>query len=127
MNLILDTHTFIWFSEDDPLLSAKAKSLIEDSDNNCFVSTASIWEMAIKISLNKLKIKIEFKKLREEIINHDFDLIPISFEHTIIIKDLTFHHRDPFDRLLIAQSIVEEFSIISKDKIFDKYKIKRIW
>ncbi len=127
MNLILDTHTFIWFSEDEPRLSKKAKSLIENDENNCFVSIASIWEMAIKISLNKLKIKIEFKNLINEIKKHDFDILPISFEHTIIIKDLTFHHKDPFDRLLIAQSMVEEFRIISQDIIFDKYGIKRIW
>ena len=99
MNLILDTHSFIWFSEDDQNLSYKAKSLIEDSYNNCFVSIASIWEIAIKISLNKLKMKIKFEKLIEEIRKHDFDFLPISFEHALIIKDLPFHHRDPFDRL----------------------------
>ena len=83
--------------------------------------------MAIKISLNKLKIKIAFDKLLSEIENHGFDLLPISFEHTFKIVDLEFHHRDPFDRLLIAQSFVEEFVFLSSDVIFDKYGIERIW
>ena len=83
--------------------------------------------MAIKTSLNKLKVKIGFKNLFEEIKKNDFDLLNISFEHTLKITDLEFHHRDPFDRILIAQSLVEDFKIITSDKIFDKYNIERIW
>ena len=127
MNLLLDTNAFLWFSEDNKKLSSTAKSFIEDSENICFVSIASIWEMAIKTSLNKLKVKIGFKNLLEEIKKNDFDLLNISFEHTLKITDLEFHHRDPFDRIIIAQSLVEHFSIISSDKIFDKYNIERIW
>jgi len=127
MNLLLDTNAFLWFSEDHKKLSSTAKSFIEDSENICFVSIASIWEMAIKTSLNKLKVKIGFKNLLEEIKKNDFDLLNISFEHTLKITDLEFHHRDPFDRILIAQSLVEDFKIITSDKIFDKYNIERIW
>ena len=127
MNLLLDTNAFFWFSEDNKKLSSKAKSFIENSENICFISIASIWEMAIKTSLNKLKVKIGFKNLLEEIKKNDFDLLNISFEHTLKITDLEFHHRDPFDRIIIAQSLVEHFSIISSDKIFDKYNIERIW
>jgi len=127
MNLLLDTNAFLWFSEDNKKLSSTAKSFIEDSENICFVSIASIWEMAIKTSLNKLKVKIGFKNLLEEIKKNDFDLLNISFEHTLKITDLEFHHRDPFDRILIAQSLVEDFKIITSDKIFDKYNIERIW
>ncbi len=83
--------------------------------------------MAIKVSLNNLKIKINLSDLKEEIIKHDLNILPISFEHAIIIKDLTFYHRDTFDRLLISQSMVEKYSIISKDKVFDRYGIQRIW
>jgi PIN domain nuclease of toxin-antitoxin system len=127
MNLLLDTHTFLWFSEDNKSLSHKAKSLIEDSQNNCIISIASIWEMAIKISLKKLNLKLDYKDLLEEIYKHDFILLPIEFEHTVELSSMKFHHRDPFDRLLAAQSKVENLAIISKDEIFDKYEIQRIW
>ena len=127
MNLLLDTHTFLWFSEDNKSLSKNAKSLIEDIENNCIISIASLWEMAIKISLKKLKIKLDFKQMLEEINKHDFMLLPIDFEHTVELTSMEFHHRDPFDRLLIAQSIVENLTIISIDEIFDKYNVKRIW
>lgn len=106
MNLLLDTHALLWFSEDNPKLSTKVKSLIEDNDNNCFLSIASIWEMAIKVSLNKLKIKDAFNNLVNEIDKYDFLLLPISFEHTVELTKMDFHHRDPFDRLIIAQSII---------------------
>ena len=127
MNLLLDTHTFLWFSEDNKSLSHKAKSFIEDSQNNCIISIASLWEMAIKINLKKLNLKLDYKDLLEEIYKHDFILLPIEFEHTVELSSMKFHHRDPFDRLLAAQSKVENLTIISKDEIFDKYEIHRIW
>ena len=127
MNLLLDTHTFLWFSEDNPELSKNARSLIEDADNNCFISIASIWEMDIKVSLGKLKIRAGFDRLIEEINKHDFIILPISFEHTAELISMSFSHRDPFDRLLVAQSIVEDLTLISADKIFDEYQVKRIW
>ena len=91
------------------------------------ISIASIWEMAIKISLDKLKIKTGFNNLIDEINKHDFDLLPITFEHTVELISMDFHHKDPFDRLLIAQSKVDDLTLISIEQIFDKYKIKRIW
>ena len=127
MEFLLDTHVFLWFSEDNLKLSKRAKSLIEDTDNKCLISIASIWEMAIKISLNKLKINIGFENLINELYKHDFDILPITFEHTVKLTTMDFHHRDPFDRILIAQSLFEDLSIISADIIFDKYDIKRIW
>ena len=127
MNLLLDTHAFLWFSEDSPNLSKNSKSLIENSENNCLISIASLWEMAIKISLGKLKIKIEFKNMVDEIVNHNFTILPITFEHTVELSSLYFHHRDPFDRLLISQAIIENLTLISADEVFDKYEIKRIW
>lgn len=127
MNLLLDTHTFLWFSEDNRNLSARAKLLIEDSRNNCVISIASLWEMAIKISLKKLIIKLPFKDLLKEIYKHDFMLLPIEFGHTIELSSMKFYHRDPFDRLLVAQSKIEDIPIISKDEVFDKYEIQRIW
>jgi PIN domain nuclease of toxin-antitoxin system len=127
MNLLLDTHTFLWFSEDNRNLSAEAKLLIEDTRNNCVISMATLWEMAIKIRLKRLKIKFDFKDLLKEIYNYDFILLPIEFEHTIELTSMKFFHRDPFDRLLVAQSKVEKLPIISKDEIFDKYEIQRLW
>ena len=127
MNPLLDTHTFLWFSEDNPRLSPKAKSTIEDTANNCFVSIASIWEMAIKISIGKLSLKIDFDELADELKKRNFDILPISLEHTFLVARLEFHHRDPFDRLLIAQTVAEEFSLVSNEETFDIYGIIRIW
>lgn len=107
MKLLLDTHSFLWFSENNSKLSKTAKLLIEDLDNDCFVSIASFWEIAIKISLKKLKIKLNFTQLLEETLNHEFLLLPIDFEHTTELTSMNFHHRDPFDRMLIAQAKVE--------------------
>jgi len=127
MNLLLDTHTFLWFSDDNKKLSKNAKSLISDTENNCFISIGSFWEMAIKISLKKLKLKMDFKQMLEEIKKYDFMLLPIDFEHTVELTFLEFHHRDPFDRLLISQAKVENLPILSIDEIFDKYNVNRIW
>jgi len=127
MKLLLDTHSFLWFSENNSKLSKTAKLLIEDLDNDCFVSTASFWEIAIKISLKKLKIKLDFKQLLEETLNHEFLILPIDFEHTVQIISMDFHHRDPFDRMLIAQAKVENLSIISIDEMFDRYDVNRLW
>ncbi len=113
MNLLLDTHTFIWFSEGNKSLPEKAKELIEDINNTSFISMASLWEMSIKISLNKLQIKIPFENLYEVIIENGFVVLPISFSHIVIQNKLDYHHREPFDRLLISQSISEEMPFIA--------------
>jgi PIN domain nuclease of toxin-antitoxin system len=118
---------FSLFSEDNPKLSKNAKALIEDVDNNCLISIASLWEIAIKVSLSKLKIKIEFNNLIDEINKQNFTVLPVSFEHIAELLNLEFHHRDPFDRLLAAQSVTEDLTLISSDDIFDKYKVKRVW
>ena len=127
MNIILDTHSFIWFINGDNNLSAKARKEIENPANINFISIASIWEMAIKVSLDRLEIMRPFEDIKNQIDNNGFEILPILFEHTLKLTNLTFHHRDPFDRLIIAQSVVEKMPIISKDKLFDKYKVKRIW
>jgi PIN domain nuclease of toxin-antitoxin system len=99
MNLLLDTHTFIWFSEGNKALPNKAKELIEDINNTSFISMVSLWEMSIKISLNKLQIKIPFENLYNVIVENGFVVLPISFNHLVAQNKLEFHHRDPFDRL----------------------------
>ena len=127
MNLLLDTHTFIWFSEDNSSLTKEANNLIEDSNNISFISMASLWEMSIKISLKKLKSKVPFEDLYDLIIENGFEVLPISFDHLVKQNNLEHHHKDPFDRLIISQALCEGMTLISKEKIFDKYSVKRFW
>lgn len=127
MNYLLDTHTLIWFLNGDKNLSAKARKAIEAQAASNFVSIASLWEIAIKISLDRLTLNAPFEKLSEEIINNGFLLLPITFSDTLVLSSLPIHHRDPFDRLLISQCINNGFTIISKDKTFSLYEAKILW
>jgi PIN domain nuclease of toxin-antitoxin system len=127
MDFLLDTNAFLWFSEDNPKLSPTAKKYIEDPNNYCYMSIASLWEISIKISLNKINLKISFEKFFRLIEDNGFKVLPITFEHTLQVSKLIFHHKDPFDRLIISQAIVEDVPIITSDEIFNSYKIKCIW
>ena len=127
MNYLLDTHTLIWFLNGDKSLSTKARKAIESSEATNFVSIVSLWEIAIKISLNRLDLKTSFENIGEEIINNNFQMLPITFQDTLVLSSLPFHHRDPFDRLLIAQGINNKFTIISNDEYFESYKTKVLW
>lgn len=128
MNYLLDTHTFLWFINDDESLSSTAKALIEDPENAIYLSVASIWEMAIKVSLDKLEMPSPFTDfIDEQLDENTITLLNIKTAHTGIVTTLPYHHRDPFDRLIIAQSKVEDIPIIGKDAIFDDYGIKRLW
>lgn len=128
MKLLLDTHTFLWLIIDDPKLSTNVKSIFLDSDNDIYLSMSSVWEMAIKVSLGKLILSEPFEKIiPREIKTNGIYLLNIEFTHIAIIANLPFFHRDPFDRIIIAQSMVENFPVLSIDTHFDRYKIKRIW
>ena len=127
MDLLLDTNAFLWFCEDNPKLSSIGKQYIENPNNTSFISMASLWEIAIKLSLGKLKLKIPFEKFVELVEDNGLMILSITFEHALNVSKLEFHHRDPFDRLLISQGIVEDIPIITADTAFDKYKINRIW
>ena len=127
MDLLLDTHSLIWFLNGDEKLSDKAKSVIEDSSNSKIVSIASIWEIAIKISLDKFRFPKGFKHFLEMVEDNGFEILPISFEHALELSTLEFLHRDPFDRLLIAQSKSENIAIVTKDDGIKRYNIKTIW
>jgi PIN domain nuclease of toxin-antitoxin system len=127
MNNLIDTHALIWFLNGDNNLSEKAKKAIEDKDANNFVSIASLWEIAIKISLGKLELKTPFAEISKQIEINGFQISPVTFEDTLILSTLPFYHRDPFDRIIISQSITNKFSIISKDSYFDAYNIALIW
>ena len=127
MNYLLDTHTLIWFLNGDKELSSNAGKAIESIEAFNFVSIASLWEIAIKVSLGRLELKTSFKKIEEQIIKNNFEILPITFRDTMVLSTLPFHHRDPFDRLLIVQSMNNKFIVISKDQHFDKYKINLLW
>lgn len=128
MILLLDTHTFLWFVMNDPRLSARAKSLIEDPGNQRLLSVASAWEMAIKVSLNKLTLTEPLHPfLLTQLTQNQTSLLPITLEHLQIVSSLPFHHRDPFDRLIIAQSLVDNLSLLSADASFDAYGVARLW
>jgi PIN domain nuclease of toxin-antitoxin system len=127
MNLILDTHTFIWFLEDDENLSTNAAKIIQNPTNQSFVSMASLWEMAIKIHLKKLNMTTNFDKILDLLDKNGIELLPINFEHTKKLIELDDFHRDPFDRMIIAQAIVENMQVIGRDEVFDNYGINRLW
>ena len=128
MTLLLDTHAFLWFCQDDPLLSAAAKALIEDPGNRKLRSVASCWEIAIKAGLGKLKLgEPSATYIPAALSRTGFELLPISLAHATSVETLPLHHRDPFDRLLVAQSIIEAFPIVSVDAALDAYGITRLW
>lgn len=131
MNYLLDTHTFLWFVSNSPVLSQPARKLMEDGGSNLFLSIASIWEIGIKNSLGKLEVKGDFDTIPYDLKANDIEILFIEFNHASIINKLPFHHRDPFDRMIIAQAIAENMDIIGVDEEFDNYltdkPIKRIW
>jgi PIN domain nuclease of toxin-antitoxin system len=128
VNLLVDTHTMLWFFWDDPRLSATAKALIEDPANRKLVSIASCWEIAIKAGLNKLQLGEPASGfLNREITRNNFEILPIGLNHATAVETLPLHHRDPFDRLLVVQSQIEQVPIISADAVFDQYLVTRWW
>ncbi|GAB4045320.1 type II toxin-antitoxin system VapC family toxin [Spirosoma litoris] len=127
MDYILDTQVFIWHATGDVKLSNRAKQIIE-SDATCWISIASIWEMAIKYKLGSLLFAKPFDELiQEQITLYDYNVYPIELRHTFLLSQLEQHHKDPFDRLIIAQSIVDNIPVISVDSAFDLYPVNRIW
>lgn len=128
MKLLLDTNALLWFIAGSPHLSPAARSLIVDAGNEKFVSAASLWETAIKISIGKMTLATTFDALfPHQLAINGFELLPIAIKHTTAVISLPFHHRDPFDRILIAQAIEENMSLVSIGTAFDKYSVTRIW
>jgi len=128
MKLLADTHALIWFSENDPRLSLAAKLAMESSENQCHYSVASIWELAIKSRLGKIRMGSPLGvQFRRNLIRNGFDELAVQFDHAAYVSTMPLHHRDPFDRLLIAQAQREGMAIISQDEAFDAYKVLRIW
>ena len=128
MNLLLDTHTFLWFAWGDKQLSHRTRSLIEDTGHTKYVSMASVWEMAIKLNLGKLKLTRPFEDfLIERVDDNGLEVLPIERTHTLQLVSMPLHHRDPFDRMLVAQCLTEDVPIFSIDAVFDAYGVRRIW
>jgi len=127
MNVLLDTHTILWALSDYEKLSDKAKTEILSSENNKLVSLASAWEVAIKISLNKLSFEGGVSRFLQQIERDGFELLPIRTEHVSLVETLPFHHRDPFDRLIVATAIAEDMAIITADTNMHLYDVSCIW
>ncbi len=128
MKLLLDTHSFLWFIGGDGRLSPTARTLIEDVTNEVFLSVASLWEMAIKISLGRLQLAEPFETfIPQQLSLNRMGLLGITISHTAKVATLPFHHRDPFDCLLVAQAQVEQMPLVSSDPAFDTYAITRLW
>ncbi len=128
MKYLLDTHTLLWIVNADKKLSNKAKQLYLDIENRILLSIGSIWEIAIKLSRNKLKIHEPLAKFIEnQIRGNDIHLLNIHTDHLVQVEKLPFHHINPFDRIVIAQAMIEDIPIISANRHFDHYPIKRIW
>lgn len=125
---LLDTHTLLWFIAEDKELSDRARRLILDSSNEILLSIASLWEIAVKVNIGKLALDKPFNQLfPDELDSHGIDMLDITIAHFMQVTTLPLHHRDPFDRLIIAQALVEGLPIIGVDSAFDAYGISREW
>ena len=128
MKYLLDTHTLLWFLKGDKKLSDKARQLIDSPRNSKFLSIVSLWEIAVKVSLGKLVLEKPFERLFPEQLHFNrIKVLDITVDSLIKLTTLPFHHRYPFDRLIIAQALVEELPIIGADAAFDAYGISREW
>jgi PIN domain nuclease of toxin-antitoxin system len=126
--LLLDTHTFLWWVQDAPDLSQRARRAIANAQTSVYLSAASVWEMAIKASLGKLRLAVSVEQfVSTQLAANGFKLIDIGFRHLARVEALPRHHGDPFDRLLIVQAQLEGLTLVSKDTAFKKYDIERLW
>ena len=129
MDLLLDTHTFLWYTGGKPELSNVVRELIEDARNDKWISIASPWEIAIKVSIGKgIELHVPFGELfPDQVLHNGFDFLTLRWEHLRQVATLPMHHRDPFDRLIIAQGLTENMAVVSADQAFDAYGVMRLW
>lgn len=129
MRVLLDTHTFLWWGSNNPKLSGPVHDILTDESNEVLFSAVSGWEIAIKASLGKLdNIPADLESfVIEEISGNAFEVLPIRLDHSLRVHTLPWHHKDPFDRLLIAQAVVEEVPLLSRDPEFEPYLVEVIW
>lgn len=128
MRVLLDTHVFLWWVEGDRALPAKARAALADQESECLISLVSVWELAIKAGLGKLRLALPVMRyVVEHAAANGFGMLDIRMGHVGRVEMLPQHHGDPFDRLLIAQAIEEKLPIVTADPVFRKYGVKRIW
>jgi len=124
--LLLDTHALIWFVSNDPNLPGSTRDKIESADD-VFLSIASLWEMAIKLNIGKLPLQGNFEDIEPQLIAAGITILPLTFADTVQFRYLPLHHRDPFDRILVAQAINHSLVLVSRDVAFDAYDLQRLW
>jgi len=128
VRVLLDTHAFLWWIAGGERVGAEARTTIGDRDNECLLSLASCWEISVKVSLGKLKVDADLDSfLPEQLAANGFRLLPIGLRHATRVARLPFHHRDPFDRMLVAQALEERLALVSCDEVFDAYGVERVW
>ncbi len=127
MKYLLDTHVLLWWLDNDPALSTKASRAISSGDNEIFISTATAWELAIKNHSGKLEIPRVLDGFESKLSDEGFFTLEISIKHALRAGALPNHHKDPFDRMLVAQAQAEDLSLISNDSMFDHYGVRRVW
>lgn len=124
--LLLDTHALIWFVSNDPNLPVSTRDQIESADD-VFLSIASLWEMAIKLNIGKLPLQGNFEDIEPQLIAAGITILPLTFADTVQFRYLPLHHRDPFDRILVAQAINHSLVLVNRDVAFDAYDLQRVW
>ncbi len=128
MRALLDTHTFLWFITGDARLSTTAEQVLEDAEYDLLLSMASVWEIAIKSGLGRLPLPSPIHSfLPQQIAANELTLLPVAMDHAFRVAVLPLHHRDPFDRMLVAQAIAEQVPILSADVSLDRYGVQRVW
>jgi PIN domain nuclease of toxin-antitoxin system len=127
MRYLLDTHTLIWFIEGDLSLPSKVKKEITNVSNDCYLSIASLWEIAIKLNIGKLEFSFSFDNIEDFLSANKIQILPITFLHLQRLTNLNLIHRDPFDRLIISQAIAENLTILTKDNNIQQYPVKYLW
>ena len=127
MRLLLDTHAFLWFASGDRRLSRRARAAMETEGAELYISAASVWEMAIKASLGRLTLPAPVDSYMTEKIAEGYRMTAVTGAQAAAVQQMPFHHRDPFDRLLVAQARAEGYPIVTRDRVFRKYGIDVIW
>jgi PIN domain nuclease of toxin-antitoxin system len=125
--LLLDTHALLWFQSGDRRLSRTARQVIEAADAEPVISAATVWEMAIKASLGRLTLADSVDAYVAEKIGQGYRVLPVSWEHAAAVEGLPWHHRDPFDRLLVAQALAAACPFVTRDRVFRKYGVQVVW
>ena len=127
MKYLLDTHAVIWYFEDSPELSQTITGLIDDPEISIYICSVSLWEIAIKMNLNKLKLSMTFEELLNNIKTRDFRIIQIEDEYLNNLSKLPYIHKDPFDRMIISSALAEGLTIITIDENIQKYDVSWVW